>query len=114
MPHGPLCAALTLGLLLTSITGIVGTHLGNRAIDSEEKAARAFVAALEPRLRAYFDEHGRFPTTLDSFGVKVPTVGFSEITYLGSQSSFQFTYQAPYRLFDRWEYNSDGTAWIEN
>ena len=92
----------------------MGTYLENREIDLEEKAARAFVAALEPRLRAYFDEHGRFPETLAVFGVKAPTVGFSEISYLGSQSSFQFTYQAPYRLFDRWEYNSDGTAWIEN
>lgn len=114
MPHGPLCAALTLGLLLTSITGVVGTYLGNREIDFEEKAARAFVSALEPRLRDYFDEHGRFPETLAVFGVKAPTVYFSEIGYVGAEKSFQFTYHTPNQFIDRWEYNSEEKDWWEN
>jgi hypothetical protein len=94
--------------------GAAGVFLGIRKHEKDAETARAFVTALEPRLRAYFDEHGQFPETLDVFLVRIPIVDHREMYYSGYGDSFEFLYPEPTNLVKRWEYNSGTKTWRLN
>jgi hypothetical protein len=110
----PKCVWLVASMALLSVVGAGGTYFGKRTTESEIKEARAYVETMDPLLRTYFAENGRFPETLDSFGVKAPTVHFSPVAYKGYERSFQFTFHEPEQFIDQWEYHSEDRKWLEN
>jgi hypothetical protein len=88
-----------------------GRYFGMLAFEAEEKAARAFVAELGPQLTVYFNEHGKYPETLEVVGAKLPKNERSRLSYESGRKSFRFSYHSAGQFLRGWEYTSDSRAW---